>query len=115
MTRNARSPLCVLFSLGLLSVAAAQQPAQLGIANVRVFTGARVIDRATITVAGGKILSIATAPSARGTVTIDGTGRTALSGLIDARVHMLTGITEVDARAFVDNALSERLQAFLRH
>jgi len=115
MTRNARSPLWVLFSLALLSVAAAQQPAQLVIANVRVFTGARVIDRATITVADGKILSIAAAPPARGTVTIDGTGKTALPGLIDAHVHLLTGITEADARAFVSDALSERLQAFLRH
>jgi hypothetical protein len=44
--------------LGLLNLAAAQQPAPLVIANVRVFTGARVIDRATITVADGKILSI---------------------------------------------------------
>jgi hypothetical protein len=42
---------------GLLSMAAAQPPAQLSIPNVRVFTGARVIDRATITVADGKILS----------------------------------------------------------
>ena len=79
----------VVFALGLLSMAAAQQPAQLVIANVRVFTGARVIDRATITVADGKILSIAATPPARATVTIDGTGKTALPGLIDAHVHML--------------------------
>ncbi len=78
-----------VFALGLLSVAAAQQPAQLVIANVRVFTGARVIDRATITVADGKILSIAATPPVRATVTIDGTGKTALPGLIDAHVHML--------------------------
>ena len=47
----------VVFALGFLSMAAAQPPAQLSIPNVRVFTGARVIDRATITVADGKILS----------------------------------------------------------
>ena len=47
----------VVFALGLLSMAAAQPPAQLSIPNVRVFTGARVVDRATITVADGKILS----------------------------------------------------------
>jgi len=47
----------VVFALGLLSMSAAQPPAQLSIPNVRVFTGARVIDRATITVADGKILS----------------------------------------------------------
>src|SRR5688572_28232480 len=105
----------VIFELGLLSVTDAQQPGQLVIANVRVFTGARVIDRATITVADGKILSIAATPPARATVTIDGTGKTALPGLIDAHVHMLTGITEADTRAFITSALKERLQAFLRH
>ena len=110
-----RSVMFVVFALGLLSVAAAQQPAQLVIANVRVFTGARVIDRATITVADGKILSIAATPPARATVTIDGTGKTALPGLIDAHVHMLAGITEADTRTFIDGALKERLQAFLRH
>ncbi len=104
-----------VFALGILSVAAAQQPAQLVIANVRVFTGARVIDRATITVADGKILSIAAIPPARATVTIDGTGKTALPGLIDAHVHMLLGITEADTRAFITSALKERLQGFLRH
>ena len=105
----------VVFALGLLSVAAAQQPAQLVIANVHVFTGARVIDRSTITVADGKILSIASTPPARATVAIDGTGKTALPGLIDAHVHVLQGITEADTRAFIDGALKERLQAFLRH
>ena len=90
-------------------------PAQLAIANVRVFTGAQVIDRATITVADGKILSIAATPPARATVTIDGTGKTALPGLIDAHIHMLVGITEADTRTFINDALKERLQAFLRH
>jgi len=104
-----------VFGLALLNVAAAQQPAQLVIANVRVFTGTRVIDRATITVADGKILSIASTPPARATGTIDGTGKTALPGLIDAHVHVLQGITEADTRAFIDGALKERLQAFLRH
>ena len=104
-----------VFGLALLNVAAAQQPAQLVIVNVRVFTGARVIDRATITVADGKILSIAPTPPARATVTIDGTAKTALPGLIDAHVHVLQGITEADTRAFIDGALKERLQAFQRH
>jgi enamidase len=105
----------MVFALSLMSVATAQQPAQLVIANVRVFTGARVIDRATITVADGKILSIAAIPPARASVTIDGTGKTALPGLIDVHVHMLLGITEADTRRFIDNELKERLQAFLRY
>ena len=53
-----RFVLFLVFALGLLGVAAAQQPAALVIANVRVFTGARVIERATVTVADGKILSV---------------------------------------------------------
>ena len=112
---NVRTAMCLVFALGLLGVATAQQPAQLVIANVRVFTGARVIDRATITVADGKILSIAATSPARASITIDGTGKTALPGLIDVHVHMLVGITEADTRRFIDNALKERLQAFLRH
>ena len=110
-----RFVLFVVFTLGLLSVAAAQQPAQFVIANVRVFTGVRVIDRATITVADGKIRSISATPPARGTVTVDGTGKTALPGLIDAHVHLLVGITEADTHTFINSALKERLQAFLRH
>jgi len=103
-----------VFALGLLAAAASQQPVQLVIANVRVFTGERVVDRAAITVADGKILSIATTPPARAEITIDGTGKTALPGLIDAHVHMLVGITEAETRAFINNGLKERLQAFLR-
>ena len=101
----------MVFALSLMGVATAQQPAQLMIANVRVFTGARVIDRATITVADGKILSIAATAPARASVTIDGTGKTALPGLIDVHVHMLLGITETDTRRFIDHELKERLQA----
>jgi imidazolonepropionase-like amidohydrolase len=86
-----------------------------GAGNVRVFTGSRVIDRATITVADGRILSIAATAPARATVTIDGTGKTALPGLIDTHVHMLTGVTEADTRAFITNGLQGKLQAFLRH
>ena len=104
----------VVFPLGLLTVAAAQQPAQLVIANVRVFTGVRVIDRATITVADGKIRSIAATPPARASITIDGTGKTALPGLIDVHVHMLVGITEADTLRFIDSALKERLGTFER-
>jgi imidazolonepropionase-like amidohydrolase len=104
-----------VLALGLISVAVAQQPARLVISNVRVFTGARIIDRALITVADGKILSIAATPPVRAGVTIDGTGKTALPGLIDVHVHMLVGITEADTRAFINDALQERLQAFLRY
>ena len=110
-----RSAMVMVFALSLMSLATARQPAQLVIANVRVFTGASVIDRATITVADGKILSIAATPPTPASVTIDGTGKTALPGLIDVHVHMLLGITEVDTQRFIDNELKERLQTFLRY
>jgi hypothetical protein len=60
------------------------------------------------TVADGKILGIAATPSVRTSVTIDGTGKTALPGLIDVHVHMLVGITEADTRRFIENALKEK-------
>src|SRR5262245_56732230 len=102
------------FALALVTVATSQ-PTQLVIANVRVFTGERLIERATITVADGKILSIATASPANGGVMIDGAGKTALPGLIDAHVHMLGGITEAETRAFIRDQLEDRLQGFLKH
>lgn len=95
--------------------AAAAQRAELVIANVRVFTGARVIERASIAVADGKILSIAATSPPGAAVTIDGAGKTALPGLIDVHVHMLLGITEADTRASIERGLDERLQAFVRH
>jgi predicted amidohydrolase YtcJ len=98
----------VVLALGLVSVAVAQQPTRLVIANLRVFTGARVIEGATIAVADGKIIGIAATPSVRASVTIDGTGKTALPGLIDVHVHMLVGITEADTRRFIENALKEK-------
>ena len=104
----------------VFTLAAAQPPAQLVIANVRVFTGERSIERASITVADGKIVRItADAPATTG-VTIDGAGKTALPGLIDAHVHLLAEdisarITEAEARAVIKDRLPERLQSFLRH
>jgi hypothetical protein len=57
--------------------------------------------------ADDKILGIAATPPERPTVTIDGTGKTALPGLIDTHVHMLTRITEADTRAFINDVLLE--------
>ncbi len=104
-----------VFALTLFAVAAAQQPAQLVIANVRVFTGERSIERATITVADGKIVKITADSPATTGVTIDGAGKTALPGLIDSHIHMLPGTTEAEARAFIKDGLQERLESFLRY
>jgi imidazolonepropionase-like amidohydrolase len=103
-----------VFALALLTVAAAQQPAPLAIANVRVFTGERSIERATITITDGKIAAITTDAPANTGVTIDGAGKTALPGLIDSHIHLLSGPTEAETRASMGR-LPERLQSFLRH
>ena len=113
--RHFRLGMIGVFALALFTVAAAQPPAQLVIANVRVFTGERSIERASITVADGKIVRItADAPATTG-VTIDGAGKTALPGLIDSHIHVLDGATEAETRAFIKDRLPERLQSFLRH
>ena len=113
--RHFRFGMIAVFALALFTVAAAQQPAQLVVTNVRVFTGERSIERASITVADGKIVGItADAPATAG-VTIDGAGKTALPGLIDSHIHVLAGATEAETRAFIKDRLQERLQSFLRH
>ena len=113
--RHFRFGMIAVFALALFTVAAAQQPAQLVVTNVRVFTGERSIERASITVADGKIVGItADAPATTG-VTIDGAGKTALPGLIDSHIHVLAGATEAETRAFIKDRLQERLQSFLRH
>jgi len=104
-----------VFALALFTVAAAQQPAQLVIANVRVFTGERSIERATITVADGKIVRVTADSPANTGVTIDGAGKTALPGLIDSHIHLLEGTTEAETLTFIKDRLPERLQSFLRH
>ena len=97
--RHFRFGMIAVFALALFTVAAAQQPAQLVVTNVRVFTGERSIERASITVADGKIVGItADAPATTG-VTIDGAGKTALPGLIDSHIHVLAGATEAETRA----------------
>ena len=80
-----------VFALALFTLAAAQPPAQLVIANVRVFTGEHSLERASITVADGKIARITTDAPATTGVVIDGTGKTALPGLIDSHIHVLEG------------------------
>ena len=87
--RHFRLGMIGVFALALFTVAAAQPPAQLVIANVRVFTGERSIERASITVADGKIVRITTDAPATTGVTIDGAGKTALPGLIDSHIHVL--------------------------
>lgn len=116
----------LIASIASLAIAAAvtvsaeeRSPTQLRIVNVKVFTGELTIDKGVITVAGGKIVSVAAAadgPAGLG-LTIDGSGMTALPGLIDAHVHLLGGIGagEAEALAYMNDGLQETLLAYLRH
>lgn len=117
--RRFKFAMIAIVAVALCTAAAGQQSAQLVIANVRVFTGERSIERATVTVADGKIVGITTnSPTNTGGVTIDGAGKTALPGLIDSHIHVLAGTagtTEAQTRAFIKDLLQERLQSFLRH
>src|SRR5262245_66359163 len=56
------------------------------VANVRVFDGERVIERADVVVRGGRIAAIGS--RAHDLPVVDGTGRTLLPGLIDAHAHV---------------------------
>lgn len=58
------------------------------ITNVRLFDGERVIDKATLLIADGRIAEAGSNVSVSdGAEKIDGAGRTILPGLIDAHVH----------------------------
>jgi imidazolonepropionase-like amidohydrolase len=54
--------------------------------NVRVFDGKRILPATTVVVVGGRIKSIGVG-APRGSVVIDGTGKTLLPGFIDAHAH----------------------------
>ena len=90
MTRYAAA-LATLLTLG--APAAAQD---LTITNARIIgPDATVIERGSIVVKGGRIVSVAAgAPSTRGGTTIDAKGMTAMPGFIDAHRHFNTGPDE---------------------
>ena len=82
---------------GLLLGAGAPAPAQdLTITNVRIIgPDASVVERGTIVVRGGKIVSAgAGAPASKSGQTIDAKGMSAMPGFIDAHRHFNTGPME---------------------
>src|SRR6478735_5657850 len=84
-------------TLACLNFCAAFLPAQdLTITNVRIILrDAGVIEKGSIVVRGGKIVSVAPgAPSAASGRTIDAKGMTAMPGFIDAHRHINTGPNE---------------------
>ena len=87
----------VLTTFACLILGATALPAQdLTITNARIIVAnGTVIDRGTIIVRGGKILSVAAgAPSSVSGRSIDAQGMTALPGFIDAHKHINTGPDE---------------------
>jgi len=93
MTRS----LLITILLGLASGATAPLFAQdLTITNAHIVVGnGTVIERGSIVVRGGKIVSVAAgAPSTRSGQTIDANGMSAMAGFIDAHKHVNTGPDE---------------------
>ncbi len=100
--------LCVFWSaLVLAGLAAppsraAPDPGSFAIRNVRVFDGARTLDRANVVVRGGRIAAVFSGSDARipdDLRVIDGAGQTLLPGLIDAHVHVFP-TAQADALRF---------------
>ncbi len=85
----------LLWSVGLTQTAAAQSGAQdLAITNARILVGTgATIDRGTIVVRQGRIVSVAAGPAAAaaGVRRIDARGMTVMPGFIDAHRHIMTG------------------------
>jgi len=77
-------------------------PGRFAITNVRLFDGARVLDRAVVVVDQGRVIAagrMMTTPIPDGAAVIDGSGKTLLPGLIDSHVHSF-GDAQKDAARF---------------
>lgn len=98
----------VLFAAVLRQDVAAQN---LVITNARILDGTgRVIERGSVVVSGGKILSVsAGAASPQGARVIDAQGRTVMPGFIDAHRHVIRG----DGTAWLKEQAAARMQEFL--
>ncbi|NKI36123.1 amidohydrolase family protein [Wenzhouxiangella sp. XN79A] len=88
-------------------------PGRFAITNVRLFDGTRVIENAAVVVDAGRVVAagrMMTTPIPDGTTVIDGSGRTALPGLIDAHVHSF-GTAQSDALRFGVTTLLDMFRA----
>jgi len=68
--------------------------------NVRVFDGARTIERTNVVVRNGRVASVGRAAPPSGLPVVDGSGRTLLPGLIDAHGHVGGAASLRDALRF---------------
>jgi hypothetical protein len=83
--------------------------------DVRVFDGARTIERANVVVRNGRIESVGGAAASRDLPVVDGSGRTLLPGFIEAHGHVPNATALRDALRFgvttVLDMLSNRRRA----
>ena len=92
-----KTSLLLAVAVSFASAVAAPSSAQdLTITNAHIVVGnGTVIDKGSIVVRGGKIVSVAAgAPSAKSGQTIDAKGMSAMAGFIDAHKHINTGPDE---------------------
>jgi imidazolonepropionase-like amidohydrolase len=98
----------------ILFVAAGANAQNLTITNAHILDGTgKVIDRGTVVVRDGKIVSVsattAAAPAANAGRTINAGGKTVMPGLIDAHRHIVTG----NPADWLTQRATQQLQAFL--
>ena len=101
---------CVTAAAALIFAATANAQ-DLVITNGRILDGTgKVIERGSVVVRGGKIVSVsASAPAAGGARTIDAGGKTVMPGLIDAHRHLVQG----DGAQWLATRAPQQLQEFL--
>ncbi|HZC44884.1 MAG TPA: hypothetical protein VE243_00325, partial [Candidatus Acidoferrum sp.] len=94
--------IAAVFILASARASSGQQSASsFAIRNARVFDGEKVISRASVIVADGKIVAVGVnLPPPSGVQLIDATGDTLLPGLIDSHVHIWTRDVLASALAF---------------
>jgi imidazolonepropionase-like amidohydrolase len=101
---------CVTAAAALI-LAATANAQDLVVTNGRILDGTgKVIERGSVVVRGGKIVSVsASTPAAGGARTIDAGGKTVMPGLIDAHRHLVQG----DGAQWLATRAPQQLQEFL--
>jgi len=106
-TRVAVTGLILVVTLVSSHQAAAQD---LAIVDARVLDGkGGVLERATVVVRGGKIVSVGSTPAPAGVQRIDARGRTLMPGFIDAHRHIAQG----DPAEWLAKRAASQMQEFL--
>ncbi len=102
----------ILAGCAALAFAAATPAQNLVITNGRIIDGTgNVIDRGSVVVQGGKIVSVSSggAPSGSAGPRIDAHGMTVMAGFIDAHRHFIRG----DAAAWLKDKAADNMKSFI--